>query len=207
MILTPIEPGTLPARLERLASGLAAPQRAVLQRIADLTGAQRAEGADAAAHHQRALELAAALGMGILPGSPMLDFGWNGKALRQETEAYVVLHEIAHFQIAPPGRRRRIDFGLGPGPETGNRAAAERAASVFGVEREAEEALASLLGVLWEAELGHPALASFLDQNCLEGAERPQAAAHFAAVLDALSRLGLIDPAGRPQPLLARRQN
>jgi len=50
------------------------------------------------------------------------------------------------------------------------------------VEREADEAAASMLGILWEARLGQPALASFLDQNWLEGLER-SAAAHFTAML------------------------
>ena len=61
------------------------------------------------------------------------------------------------------------DFGLGPGPDTTEREAAERAAVVSPLERDAEEAAASLLGILWEAALGQPALASFLDQNWLEG--------------------------------------
>ena len=123
--------------------------------------------------------------------------------MRSETEAYVVLHEIAHFQIAPEARRRRIDFGLGPGPETGDRDAAERDAMVFGLEREAEEALASLLGVLWEVELGQPGLASFLDQNWLEGAGRRGAAAHFQDVLARIEAFGLADAEGKPQYRLA----
>lgn len=204
MILTPIEPHLLSPLLDRFAASIAAPAQAVFKRIADPTAAQRAEGANAAAHHRHALELAASFGMGILPGSPALDFGWNGTALRSATEAYVLLHEIAHFQIAPPERRRRIDFGLGPGPETGDRAAAERAASVFGLEREAEEAMASLLGILWEVELGQPALASFLDQNWLEGVGRAGAAAHFTIVLGQLRRLGLVDREGRPRSRLRR---
>ena len=58
--------------------------------------------------------------------------------------------------------------------------------------------MASLLGVLWEVELGQPGFASFLDQNWLEGAERPGGAQHFTAVLAALRRRGLIDEkAGR----------
>ncbi|HML11485.1 MAG TPA: hypothetical protein VK432_11550, partial [Stellaceae bacterium] len=56
------------------------------------------------------------------------------------------------------------------------------AATLPMLEREADEAAASLLGILWEAKLGQPALASFLDQNWLEGLER-SAAAHFTAVL------------------------
>ncbi len=150
-----------------------------------------------------ACALAASLGMGLLPGSPALDFSWNGHALRSETEAYVVLHEIAHFQIAASHRRRLIDFGLGAGPETSNRAAANAAATVFGLAREAEEAAASLLGILWEVEFGQPGLASFLDQNWLEGAGRPGAAAHFTTVLERLQRSGLVDREGRPQACLA----
>ena len=199
MILTPIEVEHLPQLLERFAARLQAPERGVFARIADPRQAQRADGADAAAHHAAAIALATSLGMGILPGSPALDLAWNGTALRSATEAYVLLHEVAHFQIAPPARRGSIDFGLGAGPETGNRAAAERAATVFGVEREREEALASLLGILWEVELAQPGLASFLDQNWLEGADRPEAAAHFADVLGQLHRLGLIDRSGRPR--------
>jgi hypothetical protein len=205
MILTPIGIDALPLVLDQFAASLAEPARGVFRRIADPRAAQRASGAEASAHHAAALKLAALLGMGILPGSPLLDFGWNGSALRESTEAYVLLHEIAHFQVAPEARRALIDFGLGPGPETGDGAAATRAATIFGVEREREEALASLLGILWEVELGHPALASFLDQNWLEGAGKPEAAAHFTAVLDRLRRLGLIDRDGRPRARLVDR--
>src|SRR4029077_8170958 len=98
-------------------------------------------------------------------------------------------HEVAHFVLAPPARRGLVDFGLGPGPDTRDRAAAECAVALPLLEREAEEPEASLLGILWEAALGQPALASFLDQNWLEGLER-SAAAHFTAVSRRLRRLG-----------------
>ena len=123
---------------------------------------------------------------------------WDGAALRTEIEAYVLLHEVAHFQLASPARRTVIEFGLGPGPETGDRARAEAAAMRFGFEREHEEAMASLLGILWETQLGHPALASFLDQNWLEGAGRPGTAAHFETMLAELARGGFVTSSGRP---------
>src|SRR5206468_10301600 len=109
------------------------------------------------------------------------------------------LHEIAHFLLAPPGippsgRRSLPDFGLGPGPDTIARERAERACVVSLAERDAEEALASLLGILWEAALGQPALASFLDQNWLEGLDR-SAARHFSDVFRRLRRRGLAEPA------------
>jgi hypothetical protein len=142
--------------------------------------------------------------MGLREGSPALDFSWDGNSLRTGTEAYVLIHEVAHFQIAPPSRRHLIDFGLGAGPETGDREAADRAAAADEATREDEEAMASLLGILWEAELGQPALASLLDQNWLEGAGRPGAARHFAATLSRLRASGFLDAAFRPTRHLRR---
>jgi len=203
MILTPIALDRLGTVLDRFAASLDPHAQRIFRRIADPAAARRAAGAEAEAHRKTALELAAFFGMAILPGSPKLDYAWSGRALRSETEAYLLLHEIAHFQIAPEERRRRIDFGLGPGPESGDRDAAKRDATVFGLDREAEEALASLLGVLWEVELGQPGLASFLDQNWLEGAGRPGAAAHFQDVLARIEALGLADAEGKPKFRLA----
>ncbi|HXY99044.1 MAG TPA: hypothetical protein VEI03_03525 [Stellaceae bacterium] len=199
MILTPIDSDRLPELLARFAEGLGGgAARAVLGRIARPGSAERAQGALAATHHGAALEVLARLAMAARPGSPQEDFSWDGRAARADTEAYVLLHEAAHYQLASPERRRRIDFGLGPGPETGNRAAAAAAASLHGLAVEQEEAMASLLGILWEAELGHPALASFLDQNWLEGAARPAAADHFRRTLAALGAGGFITRSGRP---------
>lgn len=198
MILTDIAPEDLPGVIERFAALLEPLARAVFRRIADPAKTTRAEGAEAERHHMIACDLARDFGMPLLPGSPRIDYAWTGAALRRDTEAYVLLHEIAHFLLAPPERRQAIDFGLGAGPETGDREGAERAATVFGLEREAEEAMASLLGVLWEIELGQPGFASFLDQNWLEGTDRPAAAQHFATVLAALQRRGLVDDDGRP---------
>ena len=119
-------------------------------------------------------------------------FNWDGRALNSATEAYVILHEAAHFVLAPTERRRLVDFGLGPGPDTRDRDAAARAAVLSPLAREEDEAAASLLGIIWEAKLGQPALASFLDQNWLEGLER-SAHSHFAVVLGKLQRRGLLD--------------
>jgi hypothetical protein len=190
MILTPIASQDLPSVLQLLDDQLGAgTARAVYRRIARPKQAARAAGSEAARHHREALALAAGAGIEVRPGRPSLDFSWNGASLRGDTEAYVLLHEVAHFQLAAPERRRRIDFGLGPGPETGDIG--------LGVA-EREEAMASLLGILWEAELGHPALASFLDQNWLEGPQRPGTAGHFRAILAALEQAGFVTPDGRP---------
>jgi hypothetical protein len=199
MILTPIPETALPATLDRLRNSLGEPlSQLVFSRLANPADAARAEGAVAVEHQRRAIATAGEHGVAVRPGSPALDFSWNGEALRGGTEAYVLLHEVAHYQLAAPARRHLIDFGLGAGPETGDRAAADQAACLFGLAREREEAMASLLGILWEVELGQPALASFLDQNWLEGAGSTAAAHHFEAALAALRRDGFIDDDGRP---------
>ena len=198
MILTTIDRDHLPPTLGRVARALDGRTRAIFEKIARPEAAARADAAAAAAHHEDALSVITGFGMDVRRGPPAADFSWDGRGVRSVTEAYVLLHEAAHFQLAAPARRRRIDFGLGPGPETGNRAAAEQQACLFGLAREREEAMASLLGILWEVELGHPALASFLDQNWLEGADRAAAAAHFRDVLAALVAGGFVTDAGRP---------
>lgn len=202
MILTPIPPALLPEALGAVAGALTGPARVGFERIA-ATQSERASAARLEAHRQQALALAQTFGMGAIPGEPADGFHWDGAALRAESEPYVVLHEIAHFQIATPARRRVVEFGLGPGPDTGRRGEAKAAQTVDGLALEAEEAAASLLGILWEAALGHPALASFLDQNWLEGWKRGAAAAHFDAVFDRLLAGGLVTADARPTRLLA----
>ena len=129
--------------------------------------------------------------MAIHPEGTPGRFNWDGTALNGATEAYVILHEVAHFALAPPERRDLVDFGLGPGPDTLDREAAERASVLSPLAREADEAAASLLGIIWEAALGQPALASFLDQNWLEGLDR-SAAGHFTVVVGTLRQRKLL---------------
>jgi hypothetical protein len=185
MILTPIPRERLQEALDRFMAGLADEiARSVFGQIR-ATSPDRAAEAEAERHRRVALALARSFGMAIHPEGAPCPFNWDGAALKGATEAYVILHEIAHFVLAPPERRGLVDFGLGPGPDTQDRGAAKRAAVLAPLARAEDEAVASLLGVVWEAELGQPALASFLDQNWLEGLER-SAAAHFTVVLGTL---------------------
>jgi hypothetical protein len=198
MVLTPIPRERLGNILDRFMAKLNDPfSRAVFRRIRT-TLPDRAVGAEAERHRRAALSLARAFGMVIRPeGTPCL-FNWDGTALNGATQAYVILHEIAHFALASPERRGLIDFGLGPGPDTVDRTAAERAAILPPLLREEDEAAASLVGIIWEAELGQPALASFVDQNWLEGLDR-SAACHFTAILTILRERGFLrlNPRGR----------
>jgi len=182
MILTPISRTELDATLNRFAAGLNTPEARDAFALIHATLPEWAEGAEAELHRQAALAFARDHDLAIHPPGTKCAYNWDGAALNGATEAYVILHEVAHHRLASPERRALPDFGLGPGPDTRDRAGATRVAVLPVAEREADEAAASLLGILWEAELGQPALASFLDQNWLEGLER-SAAAHFTAVL------------------------
>jgi hypothetical protein len=190
MILTPIPAEQFSAALDRFAARLAAPEARAAFASIRATSAERAGGSEAECDRLAALDFAQAQGMVVHPDGTGCAFNWDGAALDGSVEAYVILHEVAHYLLAPPERRALPDFGLGPGPDTRDRDGAERAATVALLDREQDEAAASLLGILWEAELGQPALASFLDQNWLEGLER-SAPAHFTAVATRLVTLGL----------------
>jgi len=194
MILTPIPHDRLGEALDRFAAQLADPAACAAFAGIRSTRPDRAGGAEAERHRRAALAWARECGVPAHPDGTDCAFNWDGRALDPGTEAYVILHEVAHYLLASPERRGLIDFGLGPGPDTRDRAAAERAATVPLAGREADEAAASLLGILWEAALGQPALASFLDQNWLEGLDR-SAAAHFTAVVQQLADLTLPSPA------------
>jgi hypothetical protein len=191
VILTPIPRELLRSALDRFIVGLDDPSSRAVFYLIRATSPDRASGAEAERHRRAALSLARTFGMAIHPEGTLCPHNWDGTALNEATEAFVILHEIAHFALAQPERRRLIDFGLGPGPDTIDRDAATSAAVLSSVAREEDEARASLLGIIWEAQLGQPALASFLDQNWLEGLNR-SAASHFTAVLHTLHQRGLL---------------
>jgi hypothetical protein len=197
MILTPIPDDQLAGTLDRFMAGLAdGLSRAVFARIR-ATSPYRAAGTEAERHRLAALSIARTFGLATHPEGISCRFNWDGAALNGATEAYVILHEVAHFVLAPPERRGLVEFGLGPGPDTLDREVAERAAVVSPLMREEDEATASLLGILWEAALGQPALASFLDQNWLEGVDR-SAAIHFKSVVETLHRREWLNAAPTP---------
>ncbi len=190
MILTQIPDDRLDDVLDRFDAGLATDKARAAFALIRSTSRERAESDAAKRHHRQALDFARRHGMAVHSPGTTCAYNWDGAALDGATEAYVILHEVAHYLLAPPERRALPDFGAGPGPDTRDRAGAERAATLLVIEREADEAAASLLGILWEAGLDQPALASFLDQNWLEGLER-SAATHFTSVVERLVTLKL----------------
>lgn len=201
MMLTPINHSTLRPLLPDFSRGLAGDALAakVFARVTalipdgDLTSLSTDPG-----HHAQAVELCRDWGLGIVDTAPQDYFTWDGEAVAIRIEPSVLIHEIGHYQLSSPARRAVIDFGLGAGPETGRKAEAEAVQSLYLPERDVEEALCSLLGILWEAELGQPAVLAFLEQNWMEGGASLHNLAHFRKIVRWLRAMDLIDDAGAP---------
>jgi hypothetical protein len=203
MILTPIDLEAVPRLLDDFAGALAGEPGAlaVLARIKDSLAA--VDGPDISLsqredHHAQAVALLHRFGLGTLDHAPEDGVTWDGQAVAIRMEPSVIIHEVAHYQLAPPDRRHLADFGLGPGPESGDKALCEAQRRVFGVDCDREEALVSLLGVLWEAELGQPAILAFLEQNWLEGGAVEHNIRHFVRNVAELMGGGFVDRDGRP---------
>ena len=205
MMLSPLEPGRLDDLLTRYRAAL--PETGAASPVFERIAASLSAEGDAALWHGQAVALARCFGMAPIDEDPADSFSWDGARVRIATEPAVLIHEVAHFQLAAPERRFVPDFGLGAGPETGRVAEADRARALGDAAREVEEQMASLLGVLWEVELGQPGIHAFMEQNWLEGAGRPSTAEFFAATLERLVCWGLVDEAGRPRLALRTRSD
>ena len=209
MILSPITLPDLPdrlARFERCLEGETLGLKA-FRRIAASLDQVRGDDLELSQddeERRQAWALCRSFGMGICEGplgTPPTDsllYTYDGQTVRGDMEPSVIVHEVGHIQTCAALRRHVVDFGLGAGPETILREEADAAMTVIGLEREMEEALASLQGILWEAELGHPAILAFLEQNWLEGVDSPQNRGHYLKVLHQLHRHGLLDDEARP---------
>ncbi len=200
MILTPIDAEALPRVLDIFSRALSSDSSALaaFKRIAETRRYCPGFSADLMVGRHKAAELAASFDIPTCDEEPALAFSWDGECIRIRSETSVVFHEIAHWQIAPTERRHLFDFGLGAGPETGRVAEADAACCVDNATKEEEENLASLLGILWEAEYGEPAILAFAEQNWLELYERRHTAQHFVSSLNSLYERGLVDRDGHP---------
>lgn len=203
MMLTTLEPHRLDGMLRTMERALVgAPDAwAAFRRIAESQVRAPTLQTDLFAGHQTVVNLAAHLGISVMDVDPADGFSWDGQAVATKTETAVLLHEIAHWQIAPPARRALPDFGLGAGPESGLKQEADAACCVDDQTKELEENLASLLGILWEAALGGPAIIAFCEQNWLELHDRPGTADHFVAIFQELLSRGLITQDGQPNQM------
>lgn len=194
MILTPLNAQQLPEILAAFDLGLADQPLAqnVFRQIAATLALAPNLTADLHAGRAKAIAFAKKSGIATLDQDPAVAFSWDGQVIRTRSETSVVFHEIAHWFIAPEPRRGLYDFGLGAGPETGRIDEANAAACVDNATKEEEENLSSLLGILWEAEHGEPAILAFAEQNWLELPDRPSTPKHFARCLAELHARGLV---------------
>ncbi len=149
-------------------------------------------------HLVQGVELCREFGFGILDVDPKTHFTWDGVNVAIRMEPSVLIHEVGHYQLSSPERRTVLDFGLGCGPESGKREEADAVQTLFCPERDVEEALCSLLGILWEAKLGQPAVLAFLEQNWMEGGASLHNVAHFRKIVRWLREMELIDDDGWP---------
>ncbi len=202
MMLSPIPPHQLRPMLHQFSQMLSAwpAAQSVFDKLATTLDLAPALEADLWAGHDKAVTLAQSLGIPTCDEEPAQAFSWDGYAVRTRTETAVLLHEIAHWQLAPPARRGLPDFGLGAGPETGRTSEADAARCVDDAAKEQEEDFASLLGILWELRLGGPAIIAFCEQNWLELPDRPGTADHFVSTLTALMEKRFLDDQGWPIP-------
>jgi hypothetical protein len=199
--LTAIAPEALPAALAAFARGVAHDSLASASFARIAASAEHRANEDA--QRKIAVAWAQRLGIAVLDEEPARAFSWDGRVLRTRSEACVLFHEIAHWQLAAPERRSLLDFGLGAGPETGRKAEADRTRVVDDQMRIDEECAASLLGIVWEAASGGRAIDAFLEQNWLERYDSAGTHALFAATLCALFGRGLVDEDGRPTAMAA----
>jgi hypothetical protein len=208
MLLSPITLAHIPPLLAEIdiALGTHSLPRRIVSRIAATLAF--VDGDDIALsqhpdHHRQAVALLERFGLGVLDRTPEQGVTWDGQCVAIGMEPSVIIHEVAHFQLAPPSRRHLVDFGLGAGPESGDKASGEADRRLFGVDCDREEARTSLLGILWETELQQPAILAFVEQNWLEGGATQKNLDHLLAVVDDLFRGGFIDEDGRPTEKLA----
>lgn len=133
------------------------------------------------------------------PGSAETVALWNGKTVNASTPGNL-LHEVAHYQIAPSWRRHTPGYGLGVEPE-GN---ADVPLLVSYKRAEKEENLASALGIYWEAYLHYSWAFTANSHGWGNPSERfgriEEFAEHTKAVTEMLQRLKLLDAKLVPQP-------
>ncbi len=201
MILTPLAGGQVPALISAFDEALPGEDvaRAVFRHIvAVIPPGDLSRLSTDPKHHAQGVALCQAFGLGTVDVDPKTWFTWDGARVALQLEPSVLIHEVGHYQLASPERRSVIDFGLGCGPESGGRAEADAVQTLFCPERDVEEGLCSLLGILWEAELGQPAILAFLEQNWMEGGTSLHNVAHFRKVVRWLGEMALIDAEGHP---------
>ena len=123
------------------------------------------------------LSLARQVGVKVdLTRDPRKGWQWDGvriSAGRQNVDS--VIHDIAHYVVCPKDRLHMKDFGLGRGPESGSAKSLKRDAmaeakdpAINWKDSQAEEAMASALGIYYEFLLGIDPIWALGEHNWIE---------------------------------------
>lgn len=121
---------------------------------------------------------------------------WDGHSLATwDRRPDDIVHDLGHWLVCSPSRRKLLEFGLGGTDETRQRIISRRqlrvVSSKFSYE---EEALASLLGLFYQCSIGMPFVGAVADQAWFEGGDDPMSPTARASA-DKLERRGLLkDP-------------
>lgn len=126
---------------------------------------------------------------------------WTGKFLNTALSVTNtnVLHDVAHFQLATPIRRRMPDFGLGPSVDSQGWAPRVIPSN----QSDIEENIVSILGILWERELGINHIDTLHDHNWIDR-DGKLFSGRIDLILPWLAKQGYIDANGVPQMKLRR---
>lgn len=112
----------------------------------------------------------------------------------------ILIHDIAHYLVCPPHRRRVPDFGLGPDPDRGGEPGYCAPQLAIG---HAEEERASLLGILFEVALGGEGARRFCE-HAWDFDDEDGIDLAFTRTLCALHHAGLVSQRGTPTCLRRR---
>lgn len=103
--------------------------------------------------------IAVPLGVAIDWEDDLRSFGWDGSTLAglegygrgHARDGEHILHDLAHYAVCPKRRRKEVEFGLGGNPDDWS----EWTDPVISKSRaQAEEELASALGIVWDRLTG-----------------------------------------------------
>ncbi len=134
----------------------------------------------------------------FVPGAIDNVWTWKSKKVKlaDRSNAQVVCadmisdlaHELAHYFVASPDRRKKNDFGLGPAPESEKY---NTKLLVGAKESDKEEEEASLLGMFIEASVGHDPGFTWCYHEW--GYQFSPDLQHFDGVLGRLCAAGLVE--------------
>lgn len=132
------------------------------------------------------------------PQNVKATFCWDGNSIacgnRDITD---IVHDIAHHQCAAPSRRHLPEWGLGTSPDGTKKAALV----IDGNTAQREEECASLLGILWERQIGSNWIGT-IDMHSWIGEGPKDCITRIAKTLRKLHKLKLVDKNGNPLPNL-----